>query len=59
MKATTSEVFEDIHQAVLDCISDNMDLLVKYGKYGVTNTTYSTTIGYYVLKIVSEAYTLQ
>ena len=32
-KATTGEVFEDIHQVVLDDISANMALLVKYGNY--------------------------
>ena len=58
-KATTSEAFEDIHQVVLDGISDNMYFLVQYGKYGATNTKYSTIIGYYVIEIVSEAYTLQ
>ena len=52
-KPTTREAFENIHQVVLDGISDNMDMLIKYGKYGVTNKTYSTTMGYYVIKFFS------
>ena len=38
-KETTSEAFEKICQVVLDGISDNMASLVRYGKYGATNTT--------------------
>ena len=52
-KTTTSEDFEDILQFILDRISDNMALLVQYGKYGVMNT-YSTIMDYYVIKFVSE-----
>ena len=36
-----------------------MALLVQYGKYGIINTTDYTKIGYYVIKVVSEAYTIQ
>ena len=56
-KSTTSDSFEDIHQVVLDDISNNMFGLMKYGKYCAMNTTYPTTMGYYVIKFVSEAYT--
>ena len=38
-KSTTSEAFEETHQAVLDGTSDNMALLVQYGKYGDMDTT--------------------
>ena len=37
-KATKSEAFEEINQAVLDDISENMASLVKFGKYGAINT---------------------
>ena len=36
-----------------------MYLLVQSNKYGSTNTTYSTTMGYYVINCFSQAYTLQ
>ena len=52
-KAKTTEDFKKINQVVLDVISDNMDSLVKYGKYGVMNTTYSPTTGYFITKFVS------
>ena len=38
-KATKSEAFEGIHKFVFDDISENMDSLVQYGKYGTINTT--------------------
>ena len=49
-KATISEAFEEIHQVVLDGISDNMSSLVKYGKYCYMNTKDTTISGYYVIK---------
>ena len=58
-KFTTSEAFEEIHQVFLHGISENMASLVQSGKYGAMNTTCPKTIYYYVLKFVSEAYTLQ
>ena len=54
-----SEAFEEIHQVLLHGISENMASLVQSGKYGAMNTTFPKTIYYYVLKFVSEAYTLQ
>ena len=44
-KSTTSEDFEEIHQVVFDGISDNMDSLVQYSKYGSINTTDASTMG--------------
>ena len=44
---------------VFDGISDKMDSLGQSGKYGTINTTDTSTMGYYVIKFVSEAYTLQ
>ena len=32
-----------------------MALLVQYGKYGAMNKTDTTTMGYYVIKFVSDA----
>ena len=58
-KFTTYEEFEEIHQVLLDDISDNMDSLVQYGKYGTINTTYKPTLGYYIVKYVSENHSLQ
>ena len=58
-KAIPSEAFDDIHQVVLDGISDNMDSLVQSGMYGAINTYETTTNGFYVIKLISEAYTLQ
>ena len=36
-----------------------MAILVQYIKYVVMNTKYTSTMGYYFIKFVSEAYTLQ
>ena len=58
-KSTSSDTFDEIHQVVLDVISDNMASLVESGKYGAINTTDTTTNGFYVVIFTSEAYTLQ
>ena len=58
-RAITSELFEEIRRVSLYVISNNMALLVQSDKYGSMNTTYSTTMGYYVINCFSEAYTLQ
>ena len=58
-KSTSSETFDEIHQVVLDGISDNMASLVESGKYGATNTTYTSTNGFYVIMFKTGAYTLQ
>ena len=44
-KSTASEAFEYIHLVVIDDISDNIALLVQYGKYGAMNTIDYTTMG--------------
>ena len=36
-----------------------MSELVQTGKFGTINTTYTNTMGHYVIKSVLEAYTLQ
>ena len=58
-KPITFEAFDDIHQVVLDRISENMASLVKSGMYDVTTTDDIKSNGFYVIKFISEAYTLQ
>ena len=36
-----------------------MASLFQYGKYGIINTDYTTTNGFYFIMFISEAYTLQ
>ena len=57
-KSTKSEAFEEIHQVVLDGISENMASFFQSGKYGAMNTIDTSKMGYYVIKFVSEAYNL-
>ena len=38
-KGTPGEDFDDIHNIVLDSVSENMDSLVKTMKYGTQNKT--------------------
>ena len=40
-------------------ISDNVASLVQSDKCGVINTAYTTTDIFYIIKFISEAYTLQ
>ena len=58
-KSTSSDTFDEIHQVVLDGISDNMASLVESGKYGAINTTDTSTNGFYVVMFTSGSYTLQ
>ena len=58
-KTTTSENYEAIHQVVLYGISDNTTLLVQSGIYGSMNKIDPTTLVYYVVMYVSEAYKLK
>ena len=53
------EAFDDINKIVLDGISENMTSLFQSGMYGAINTGDNTTNGFYVIKFISEAYTLQ
>ena len=57
-KSTSTETFDEIHQVVLDGISDNMESLVEFGKYGAINTTDTSTNEFYVIMFTSSAYTL-
>ena len=58
-KETSSEDIDKTNQVVLDGIGGSMAAFFQTGKYGAINTTYITTMGYYVIKLFSEAYTLQ
>ena len=58
-KATTKEDFEEINTFVLHGISGNIFACVQYDTYGAINKIYIMAMGYYVIKFVSEAYTLQ
>ena len=40
-------------------MSEKMPALVQVDKYGAINTTYTNTMGYYVVKSMSETYTLR
>ena len=58
-KSTSSGTFDEIHQVVLDGISDNMASLVESVTYGAINTTDTSANGFYVIMFTSGAYTLQ
>ena len=57
--STPSDAFDEIHQVVLDGISDNTALLVEPGKHGAINKTDTATNGFYVIMFTSEAYIIQ
>ena len=46
------------HIVFFDIISDNMEPIVKTGKYGSINTADLTTIRYYVVKFLSNKVTM-
>ena len=48
-----------MHKLVLYGISENMYAIVQNGKYDAINTADPTTMGYYVVKLLSKPYTLQ
>ena len=52
------EAFDEIHQVVLDGISENMASLVQSIMYGAINKDDNTSNGFYVIQFISEAYTL-
>ena len=58
-KSTSSDTFDEIHQVVLDGISDNMASFVDTGTYGAINTTDTSTNAFYFIMFASGAYTLQ
>ena len=58
-KSTSSDTYDEIHQVVLDGISDNMASIFESGKYGAISKTDTSTNGFYVIMFTSVAYTLQ
>ena len=58
-KITSIEDFDETHKVVLDGIIVNVSSLVQTGKHGAINTTYNTTMGYYVIKYVYDDFTLE
>ena len=58
-KTTTNEDFNALHKVVVYGISDNMSSLVQNRKYDAINIVNPTTIGYYVVKLLSKTYMLQ
>ena len=57
--STSSDPFDEIHQVVLEKISDNMASLVESGKYRAINKTDTSINGFYVIMLTSESYKLQ
>ena len=51
--------YDKIHKILLDGISDNMTSLAMTDKYGANTTTDTTTMGFYAVKYMSYAFTLQ
>ena len=58
-KETSNEEIDKIHQVLLDRISDKMAELVQTDKWGSIDATDTTTMVYYVIKLMSEPYTIQ
>ena len=48
-----------MNTVVLDGISDNMASIAQLGRYSAINVSDTTTMGYYVIKQLSEPYTLK
>ena len=58
-KATSSGYFDAVHMVVLDSIRDNISSLVQLGKCCSINSADPITMGYYVIKYLSEIYILK
>ena len=56
---TSTEQFEEVNKAVLDGITANMSSLVKAGHYGAMNCNDPQVGNYYIIKFLSDPYTLQ
>ena len=52
-------MFDEIHEVVLDGISENMASLVQSSIYGASDTYGTTKNGLYVIQLLSETYKLQ
>ena len=58
-KKLPSGDFDAVHKLLLYGIGDYIDYIVQLGKYGSINEVDPTTMFYYVIKYLSEPYTLQ
>ena len=58
-KEKSSEEIDKIHHVVVCGINENMAELVQNYQYSAINTTYTSTMGYYVIKFMSETYILE
>ena len=58
-KETSNEEIDKIYQVLLDSISGKMAELVQTDKWGSIDATDTTTMVYYVIKLMSEPYTIQ
>ena len=58
-KTTSSDNFDDICKVFLDVISDNAESLVLYRNNCDINTYNTTKMRYYIVKYMSDAFTLQ
>ena len=58
-KVIYNEYIDKIHQVLINCISANISAFFRIGQYVAINTTDTTTMGYYVIKIFQEFYILQ
>ena len=52
-KTTTNKDFDALHKAVLYGISESMSAIFQKGIYGTINTQDTTTMGYYVVRLLS------
>ena len=58
-RKTPREDFDAVNNVVLDGISNNMASLVQLEKYCGIHAADPTKMGYYLIKYLSEPYTLQ
>ena len=58
-KVTSTEEIDKINQVVINGISENVAALVQNGIYVAIKTINTSITGYYVIKFMSESYTLQ
>ena len=58
-KATPEEEFDELHAIVLDGMAESKAQLVEIDGYGALSTDDDRTEGYYIVRFVSCAYTLQ
>ena len=54
-KTISSEDLETFQQFIIDDINNNIPVWVKNGQYGAIDTTDTTTMVYYVIKLLSDA----